>query len=184
MEFLSKKFSTHKEFIDEFTKYQESTYQVYVTRTSQLMNENDPLRNEFKYQKICYKCKHGDKPRTKTKDQSRPNQHSYYTDCKCFINLKFDKKLGALVVSEHSVEGHNHDVSKQAYQSYTTVKTKQLKNCKEAKTMLDTLITAQASVYHQAQAINDEYDLQLTSKDLHNYRSKTKPKGDQSEQLY
>jgi len=59
-----------------------------------------------------------------------------------------------------------------------------LKENKEATSLLNTLINAQASVYHQAQALNAEFDLKITSKDLHNYKAKNKPIGDQAQQLY
>ena len=94
---------------------------------------------------MLYVCKHGLPLREgKQKDGSRPNQQSYFTDCKCSISVKLVNDR--LVASTKGIE-HNHVVSKEAYESYTSVKTKVLKQSTEAKTILRILINAEASVY-------------------------------------
>ncbi len=39
-----------------------------------------------------YACKHGLKPRTKATDNSRPNQHLFFTNCPCNITFSHEKK--------------------------------------------------------------------------------------------
>ncbi len=126
MEFFEKKFKNYEEFKDQFEDYQTESFQTYSVRTSVAINEHDPLSKIFKYSKIVYLCKHGVKARTKTKDNTRPNQHSYYTGCKSSLTIKFDKKENVLMFHDSKIE-HNHAVKKEVYQSYTHIKTKKLK---------------------------------------------------------
>ena len=129
MEFFDKKYSSYEEFQNQFSQYQADTFQSYTVRSSVAINEHDPLSKVFKSSKIVYVCKHGLKPRTQPKDNSRPNQHSYFTNCHCNITFKYHKKEEAFVTAHHTVEGHNHEVSKEAYLSYTHVNSEPVKIC-------------------------------------------------------
>ena len=48
---------------------------------------DDPLQITFLKKSIKYKCKHGGKSRTKITNGSRPNQHTYCTECPFEANL-------------------------------------------------------------------------------------------------
>ncbi len=70
-------------------------------------------------------------------DHSRPDQHSYFTNCPWKITFKLDTKEQVFVVLNHEVNIHNHLVNKEAYQSYAHVKSKKLNKCTAAKKLLD-----------------------------------------------
>jgi hypothetical protein len=152
MNFYQKKFSRYVEFENEFEKHKDETFLVTYVRSSMKISIHDPTAAKFVYEKLLIKCKHSLKCET-NQDGSRPNQQSFFTDCKYTATLKYDRSQNCLAFKGSLLNiDHNHHVSKEAYSSYTSVKTAKLKK-EPVKKLLTTLITTNASVYHQASAL-------------------------------
>lgn len=179
-DFFLSTFTSLNDFNTKFKDYQDKYFQLLNIRGSHLIKNNEELQAVFYYNDATIVCKHGVKPRNNKVDGSRPNQHTYYTECPFSARLVFNSKIKVLQFSSYKLT-HNHLVSKELYQSYTQVKTRELKQNDQAIKLQSTLQNAKASIYHQVESLNKEYDLNLEAKDLHNYIASQNPNKNASE---
>ena len=77
----------------QLDEYKKETFQALVVRSSKKIDEHNPAYKVFHFDKLALWCKHAVNNWSTQVDQSRPNQHSYFTDCQFKLYLKFNYKL-------------------------------------------------------------------------------------------
>ena len=75
-------------------------------------------------------------------------------------------------------------MSSDIYNSYSEEISRKLKKNQNAIHLQSALDKARTTTYNQVTAINEEYDLNLSRHNLHNFKNSQKPKESQADQLW
>ncbi|CAF5108892.1 unnamed protein product [Rotaria sp. Silwood1] len=150
---FTKEFDNWEEFQKTFEYWCITYYQlVNVKRTSMKYNEKlmKDLFDRFRYQHVMYVCHHSGPIRRHIKDGSRPNEESARLDCQFYFKMKkFTRIIHLLEI-------------------------KKLEENNEAYDLCKTLIAAKTSTYNNRKLISDKFDINLTRKDINNFKQKLK----------
>jgi hypothetical protein len=92
LEFFEMEFPDAATFLSEKIKYEEKYFQQFSTLRSQLIQNNDLLKEKFQYQWLKLKCKHGSTQRSNITKGNRPNQHTNCLGCPFSATISYDSK--------------------------------------------------------------------------------------------
>ena len=148
-DFFKQRFYSYQELNEALNIFQTTFFQILVVRTSRPLELDHLLQTTFLKKSIKYKCKHGGKSRTKITNGSRPNQHTYCTECPFEANLILVEPKPKLSSCYSDTRPHfkfssykfhhNHPISAEHFASYSTVNTVKLTQNKDAVKLLNVL---------------------------------------------
>ncbi|CAF3433478.1 unnamed protein product [Rotaria socialis] len=104
------------------------------------------------------------------KDGSRPNQESARLDFQFYFKIKHDTEINKIIFMKNKNLAHNHPLDENIYKNYSFVRNKKLQENNEAYDLCKLLITAKTSTYNNRKLINDKFDINLTRKDINNFK--------------
>jgi hypothetical protein len=113
-------------------------------------------------------CKHGTRAKTKKRDNSGPNQHTYHTQCQFGARLKFDFDSEELYFATVNSTQHNHPVSEEIFNNIK--RNDQFNANQDSIQMANTFLKTRAPISDVVTAINDEYKLKLNRQDILNFK--------------
>ncbi|CAF4042531.1 unnamed protein product, partial [Rotaria sp. Silwood1] len=174
---FTKEFDNWEEFQKTFEYWCITYYQlVNVKRTSMKYNEKlmKDLFDRFRYQHVMYVCHHSGPIRRHIKDGSRPNEESARLDCQFYFKVKHDTEINKIIFMKNKNLTHNHPLDEKIYKNYSFVRNKKLEENNEAYDLCKTLIAAKTSTYNNRKLISDKFDINLTRKDINNFKQKLK----------
>jgi len=175
--FFTKQFDSWQDFEREFENWRITYYEpVNIKRSSMKYNEKlmEELFNRFRYQHVMYVCHHSGPIRRRIKDGSRPNQESARLDCQFYFKIKHDTEVNKIIFMNNKNLTHNHPLDEKIYKNYSFVRNKKLQENTEAYDLCKTLISANASTYNNRKILNGKFNINLTRKDINNFKKKLK----------
>ena len=128
----------------------------------------------FRYEHVKYACHHSGPLRRNVKDGSRPNQESARIGYEFPFKIKHDIEINKIVFMNIKNLAHNHPINEKIYKSYSFVRNKGVLENKEAYELCKTLISASATAYNSRKILNEKFDINLTRKDVNNFKQKIK----------
>ncbi|CAF2786046.1 unnamed protein product [Rotaria sp. Silwood2] len=175
--FFTMQFDNWVDFEAYFKNWCNNYYQpVNIKRHSMKYNEKTmkELFNRFRYGNVKYVCHHSGPVRRHLKDGSRPNQESARMDCPFYFKIKHDTELNKIVFLKNRNLFHNHPIEEIIYKKYTFIRNKELEENEQAHDLCQMLITANASTYNNRKIIHEKFAINLTRKDVNNFKQKIK----------
>ncbi|CAF1606765.1 unnamed protein product [Rotaria magnacalcarata] len=175
--FFTKQFDNWEHFEEQFIIWCNHYHEpVNIKRSSMKYNEKtmNGLFDRFRYEHVKYVCHHSGRARRNIKDGSRPNQESARIDCEFFFKIKHDTDINKIIFTKIKNLKHNHPIDERIYKNYSFIRNKELKGNQEVHDLCKTLITANASTYNNRKLLNKKFDINLTRKDINNFKQKIK----------
>ena len=177
-----RKFNSYKDFKKQFIEWQDQNFQLITISKSDKLNPklfSEATVARFEYERVIFQCKHGGKPRDgkklePTNDKARNNTHSACLNCPWKAIPRFNKTENCLKFTTTELNHDNHAVSKEIYQAYTEVITRKLEQQQEAIAVQKTLDQARSTNFNQVTTLNEQFDFNMSAKDLQNYKHKNK----------
>ncbi|CAF3487097.1 unnamed protein product [Rotaria socialis] len=128
------------------------------------------LFDRLRYQHVMCVCYQSGPIRRHIKDGSRPNQESARLDSQFYFKIKHDTEINKIIFMKNKNLAHNHPLDENIYKNYSFVRNKKLQENNEAYDLCKLLITAKTSTYNNRKLINDKFDINLTRKDINNFK--------------
>jgi len=187
--FFNQIFSSYEEFNKKFIEWQDANFQlITINKCDKFKQGTDEFKTRFKYERVRFHCHHSGNQKSgkilnATQVGSRNNTHTVKMDCPFKATLSYNFQQDCLKFNTTSLQ-HNHAISKEIYNSYSQVTTRKIKMNPNAKHLQETLDKAKATTYNQVIAINDEFGINASAKDINNLRQSTKPIINQTDQTW
>ena len=173
-------FSSFEEFKDSFEHIKKKGFHLFHVFNSQSGKDynrkrankkcSDEVIDESKFQYTYYsvRCVHYGVARSRSKGL-RPNQRHFSLGCEAKITVSYDRLSKRLAVTEFNLV-HNHRVGEAIFQHHPIAR----RLSKEEEKDIKEIIQLRPNSKLVRNLITHKYGKQLTLKDIHNIKAKTK----------